>query len=134
MKIYVQESLVLVLCLLGALAVIIGAFGAHGLENHLTEQQKEIYDTAVFYHFAHVLAGLYAWNQIRGDQRWAAMSVIFFCLGIFLFSGSLYLLSTADFFSISKTYLGPITPVGGLFFILGWLSLGYHHFNTQNFS
>lgn len=117
--------------ILGALTVIIGAFGAHGLEGKLSVSQLNSFDTAVKYQFFHVLAlvavsillKLYPQNSLN-------YSAIFFLVGIFLFSGSIYLLSCADIIGISsKKWIGPITPIGGLSFILGWIFLSLTKFN-----
>ena len=120
----------MILCILGAVAVILGAFGAHGLEDSLSVDQRGTYDTAVLYHLVHVLAGLYGISKMHEKERWARLSVVFFIFGIVLFSGSLYLLSTADLTSISTSWIGPVTPVGGVFFIFGWLSLAYSHIKS----
>jgi uncharacterized membrane protein YgdD (TMEM256/DUF423 family) len=130
MSIPAQKTITISLSILGAAAVILGAFGAHGLEEHLTVDQEKSYETAVIYHLAHVLAGLYAISVVKEDNRWAQLSALFFILGILLFSGSLYFLSTAHLTSIPLAWIGPITPIGGLFLILGWLSLALHYFKS----
>ncbi len=112
-------------CIFGALAVIIGAFGAHGLENKISEAQQGTYETGVSYHFYHTLAllacGLLALKHPSKILRSAAIA---FGLGILLFSGSLYLLSCRDFLGIrSWTWLGPLTPIGGVGFIIGWICM-----------
>jgi uncharacterized membrane protein YgdD (TMEM256/DUF423 family) len=112
--------------LFAALAVALGAFGAHGLQK-ITTDEKLIhgYQTAVQYQFWHALALLFSGMLYEKlDTRlmkWAARS---FISGIILFSGSLYLLT---FLKIRESGLiklaGPITPLGGLLFITGWLLL-----------
>lgn len=104
-------------CILLALAVSLGAFGAHALEAVLTEQQLETWDTAVQYHFYHALGALIvgivnAWRP----SAWLVRSWLFLVLGIVLFSGSLYLLCTMGW-----RWLGPVTPIGGVAFIAGWI-------------
>lgn len=103
--------------LLAGLGVVLGAFGAHGLKERLTPDLMAIYQTAVQYHFYHafglLMLGLFvAW---RGDSGLATGAAWAFALGILLFSGSLYLLA----FTGAK-WLGAITPIGGLAFIVGW--------------
>ena len=107
------------------LAVILGAFGAHGLQGKLTPKQLDVYDTAVqyqMYHaFALILVGVLS-NYLVVSRLKAAAAM--FLLGIICFSGSLYLLACADLLHIGsglKQIIGPITPLGGLFFIGGWL-------------
>jgi uncharacterized membrane protein YgdD (TMEM256/DUF423 family) len=104
----------------GALSVMIGAFGAHGLEGLLIESGRfDTFETAVKYQFYHSLAlllvGLIMQTNISKYLTWATN---LFVLGILVFSGSLYVLSITNY-----TMLGAITPIGGLFFILGWLAL-----------
>lgn len=104
----------------GALAVGMGAFGAHGLENILeANQQTDVYQTAAEYHFVHSLAllavGLLA---LRVPSKSANVAGWSFLLGILLFSGSLYALGITNF-----TKLGAIAPFGGTAFIVGWIAL-----------
>ena len=101
------------------LAVILGAFGAHYLKNTLSEYSLSIFQTGVFYQFIHSLGILFITLLSHSlDYINLNLSVWFFILGIFLFSGSLYLLALTD-----VKWLGAITPIGGMFFILGWFSL-----------
>ncbi|NNA58950.1 MULTISPECIES: DUF423 domain-containing protein [Pseudomonas] len=104
----------------GFTGVALGAFAAHALKSRLTPEYLAIFQTGVTYQLVHTLAlfgvALLA-TQIQGRLvTWAGAS---FAVGILLFSGSLYLLSTTG---ISK--LGIITPFGGLAFLVGWLCLG----------
>jgi uncharacterized membrane protein YgdD (TMEM256/DUF423 family) len=102
------------------LAVALGAFGAHGLQNKLTEQMLATYETGVKYHMMHAL-GLILIGII---SRYTSSSVLInwsgwlICAGIVLFSGSLYVLSISGI-----RWLGAITPLGGLCFLAGWLLL-----------
>jgi uncharacterized membrane protein YgdD (TMEM256/DUF423 family) len=110
----------------GALAVILGAFGAHALKEKISVQQLQVFETGVKYQFYHAIAllilGLLAEKINVPSLNYSAG---FFTAGILLFSGSLYLLSTIDINGLTgiKSILGPITPIGGLCFILGWVSL-----------
>lgn len=110
-------------CISGALAVALGAFGAHGLKPHLDMYQIEIYNKAVFYQMVHTL--IVAVISLYGANKKFKISAYLFFAGILFFSGSLYLLATAHLTGISKMILGPITPLGGLCFIGGWLSLAF---------
>lgn len=114
-----------ILSITGALAVGLGAFGSHGLKSILTETQLHTYQTGISYHFYHVLAmmGVLIWWNVTGNNALKISFYLFFS-GIIMFSGSLYLLSTADATDLGiNQILGPVTPIGGLLFILGWLSL-----------
>ena len=115
--------------ILGALAVIMGAFGAHFLKERLTAIQLNSYQTGVSYHFYHTLAilGVLALRQ-KGNQKVLDLSIKLFLIGIICFSGSLYLLSCRELIGLSYyKWLGPITPIGGVFFILAWLNLLRSH-------
>ena len=104
-----------------ALAVIFGAFGAHGIEARLEPRMLSVYQTAVEYHTYHalgiILIGLIITTRPNSIlTRWAAAIML---AGIILFSGSLYLLSFSG-----MRWLGAITPFGGLAFIIAWLLVG----------
>jgi len=92
-------------------AVVLGAFGAHGLEESLNVKQMETWKTAVHYHMWHALALI----LLSVTKKENSLSAWFFITGILLFSGSLYLLCLSGI-----TKLGMITPFGGLCFLLGW--------------
>lgn len=112
----------------GALAVAIGAFGAHGLKPRLTEYQLTIFEKSVQYQFYHALAlalvGLLL--ERRPENRGLRLAGWFFTAGIALFSGSLYLLACRDLMPFSAAWAGPVTPVGGLCFLAGWGVLAWH--------
>ncbi|WP_215223026.1 DUF423 domain-containing protein [Echinicola shivajiensis] len=104
---------------LGALTVAIGAFGAHGLEPILEKYGRvETYETAVKYQFYHTLAiFLVGILQVQFPHSKSLKNAIYsFLAGILIFSGSLYILSTTG-----TNWLGAITPLGGLAFIIGWI-------------
>ena len=110
----------------GGLAVAFGAFGAHGLQQ-ITGDEKILhgFQTAVQYQVYHALA-LLATSIIyeRVPNQWMKWAGIFFIAGIILFCGSLYLLTVLKISGSSAVkFVGPVTPAGGLFFIVGWLSL-----------
>ena len=107
----------------GLTAVAIGAFGAHGIKPHLSAYEIEIFTTANRYHFYHALAllliSLYGLPRKSGLGKWAFITLF---SGILCFSGSLYLLATKQLIGIEALghMLGPVTPIGGLLFIIGW--------------
>lgn len=117
----------IIACLSGAFAVITGAFGAHSLADVLQEEQLQSYKTGVQYQFYHTLAlMLTAWLSAKSENRWwINLAGWLFSAGIICFSGSIYLLALREILGISSLtpVLGPATPLGGLMFIAGWLSL-----------
>jgi uncharacterized membrane protein YgdD (TMEM256/DUF423 family) len=110
-----------------AIAVGLGAFGAHGLKELVGSSELAIWHTAVQYQFVHGLGllGLAALSA-HLDQRAVLLARALFLAGVAAFCGSLYLLAVHSMLGSPGlvTVLGPITPMGGLFFIAGWLVLG----------
>ena len=109
-----------------ALCVIIGAFGAHGLKDILTEYGKDVYEKGNLYHFFHSIAlivnGLLAENFNHLNFNFSGY---LFLLGIILFSGTLYALAITDI-----KILGAITPIGGICFIVGWTYIAFQFYNN----
>ncbi len=104
---------------LAFLAVLAGAFGAHGLKNTLSEYEMEIFRTAVQYHMMHALGILLIGVLMRQSPALASAGIAWLMLaGIVLFSGSLYALAISG-----HKWLGMVTPIGGLCFLLAWLWL-----------
>ena len=113
----------------GIIAVIFGAFGAHALKAQLSATALENWKTAVNYQFIHALAVLLL--ATLQTNRFIRLSAWFFALGIVCFSGSLYLLSIREILTINIAFVGPITPIGGLFFIIGWVFLFFSAFKKN---
>lgn len=127
-------ALLTVAALLGAAGVGLGAFGAHGLRGQLGAQGLETWQTAVTYHLIHALAVLAVgvWLRVAATAGPAAPAATAFAgwsfaAGVLLFSGSLYLLALGG-----PRWLGPVTPLGGVAFILGWLVLAWAALRTGN--
>ncbi len=115
--------------LFGLLAVIIGAFGAHGLEDSLSANALARYHTGVEYQFYHVMTLLVVGLLVSKHNtmpRILKLSGYAFVIGILLFSGSLYLYALT-----SITKFGMITPIGGLAFIVGWVCLLIYSFKYK---
>jgi uncharacterized membrane protein YgdD (TMEM256/DUF423 family) len=102
----------------GALAVVAGAFGAHGLRDRVTPEQLDAWSTACQYHLLHSVVLLALALYATGADRAIRLPGVLFLVGTVLFSGSIYLLVLSP-----QRWLGPITPIGGLFLIAGWVSL-----------
>ncbi|MDP7518264.1 MAG: DUF423 domain-containing protein [Arenicellales bacterium] len=102
-----------------AIGVMLGAFGAHALKPRVAEDLLSIFEIGVRYHMYHALALLaVAWAAGRWPGNWVNASGWLFVIGILIFSGSLYLMALSG-----ARWLGAITPIGGLCFILGWIAL-----------
>jgi uncharacterized membrane protein YgdD (TMEM256/DUF423 family) len=118
-KIYITASV------FGALAVISGAFAAHGLQGRLSAKEMQVWNTAVQYQFYHVFALLTLSGLDRYKTGLVKTCYYLFTLGIVFFSGSLYLLASRDLLGWEwLTIIGPVTPLGGVLFIGGWITMG----------
>lgn len=108
-------------CIFGALGVALGAFAAHGLGNTLSAPDLATFETAARYQMYHALALLAAaWAVDRWGGAFATAAGWAFVVGIVVFSGSLYMLVLTG-----PRWLGAITPIGGVAFILGWALLAW---------
>ena len=110
---------------LGALSVALGAFGAHALKSLVSDTAVNTFETGVRYQFYHVFAiALAGILYSTFSNKWVLLAARMFITGIILFSGSLYMLTALS--AIKQPglrWIGAITPVGGVAFILGWLFL-----------
>ncbi|WP_435011187.1 DUF423 domain-containing protein [Tundrisphaera lichenicola] len=106
--------------ILGGIAVTAGAFGAHGLKERIDARSLEVFETAAKYQMYHALALIAVGLLAMAGRTGAALSVAgwSFLLGTLIFSGTLYGLSISGI-----KWLGAITPIGGLAFIVGWIAL-----------
>jgi len=106
-----------------ALAVALGAFGAHGLRGRIDAYSLGVWEKAVFYHFVHALGilivSILPKTGTFPEAGAETVSMLLFA-GIVIFSGSLYLLAVTG-----RSILGAITPIGGVAFIVGWLLLAW---------
>jgi len=119
-----NRRIILTASFFGAVAVILGAFGAHGLKNVLSADQLQIWTKGVEYQFYHTFALLFLSTFARFRTKLVDFSYFCFTIGIVLFSGSLYLLATREITHIGfVNVIGPVTPFGGLLLILGWVIL-----------
>ncbi|WP_347839765.1 DUF423 domain-containing protein [uncultured Draconibacterium sp.] len=113
------KTIILIAAVLLAIALSVGAFGAHGLKPHLSSELMEVYKTGVEYHFYHalglLLVGVFALHKPGVYLKWSA---ILLTTGIVLFSGSLYVMAISGI-----KWLGAVTPLGGISFIAGWILL-----------
>ena len=104
-----------------ALAIVLGAFGAHGLKNIVSANGVEIFNKAVYYQVIHSLGILITAYVLKGEKAKKTLRMLFLS-GIVGFSGSLYVLTFADLLpNTLKQVVGPITPIGGVFFVASWV-------------
>lgn len=115
----VASTVIALGAVLAGAAVVLGAFGAHGLEARLSERALAIWQTGVQYQFVHALGILLVaalWERVH--PGWGLAAVIAMALGVLLFSGSLYALAVG-----APRWFGAVAPVGGTLFIAGWIAL-----------
>lgn len=118
-----NKKIIVTAAIFGLFAVIFGAFGAHALKASISSSELDAWKTAVNYQFYHSLALLFLSNFSKYRSRSILISYWAFTIGIILFSGSIYLLSIDGLLGTSFSFLGPVTPIGGMLFIIGWLFL-----------
>ena len=117
-----NTTIIITGAIFGALSVILGAFGAHAFKKFMNEEQLKNYETGIKYQMYHsillVIIGLNA-NLFQNAQT----LLILFALGITLFSFSIYGLTITSALNRKWKFLGPITPIGGLLLVSGWISI-----------
>lgn len=109
--------------ILGILSIILGAFGAHALKKVLSEERLSSFEVGVRYQmYAAITLLIIGFNMefVSSADLWAVYGLLWGCV---LFSGSIYLLSLKDLWKVNLRFLGPITPIGGLLMIVGWLMI-----------
>jgi uncharacterized membrane protein YgdD (TMEM256/DUF423 family) len=123
--ILMNKNFLSIAALLGALSVALGAFAAHKLREMVSPDAVAVFETGVRYQFYHVFALLFvALLSERISNKWMIWAGNCFIMGIVLFCGSLYVLTALKIAESSHLLLvGILTPVGGVFFIAGWLFL-----------
>lgn len=115
MKIKVSVTL-----FLGMIAVILGALGSHALKEVLSHEQLESFTIGVRYQMTHVLLLMIVLLTSYFEERIKQTSFWLTIVGIVLFSGSIYLLNLQQLLGVKLSFLGPVTPIGGLFLITNW--------------
>ena len=108
------------IALLGITAVFLGAFGAHGLKDLLEQTAIQSYKTGVSYQLLHTVAILALYNSTG-----TLIAIRLWIVGIILFSGSIYALTLDELIGIDLDFMGPLTPIGGLFLAAGWCSVAF---------
>lgn len=122
-----MKNYLTITAVLGAVTVVLGAFGAHALKEKLSLDQLTSFETAVKYQFYHVLVLLFVLTTKKLNfiqKKW--LSGLFFA-GIVFFSGSIYAIT----FGVPASSIWFITPIGGLLFITGWVLMAYYFFKSK---
>ncbi len=120
-----DKRILLVAAFLGVTAIILGAFGAHALKKTLSVEQLVTFEVGVRYQMYHALFLLFVGTfAFLGEKE---RSIIFYLtiVGVLFFSGSIYLLATNTITNLKTKFLGPVTPIGGLFLVSAWVYLFY---------
>lgn len=110
---------------MGVIAIVLGAFGAHALKKVLTDSQLNSFEVGVRYQMYHALFLLLIANLNFLAIKEKTIIMYLVIVGVLLFSGSIFLLSTSVITKIKTSILGPLTPIGGLFLIASWIYLFY---------
>ena len=118
----------LVVCVLGALTIMLGAFGAHALQKNISVEALKSFETGVKYQMYHVIVLLFVNTTSILSERMKNVITGLFFAGICFFSGSIYLIT----FGVDPKMIWFITPLGGLLFVLGWLKLGYELYKNRS--
>ena len=121
-----NRTILLVGTAMGMLAIVLGAFAAHGLEKLVDAQAIDTFETGVKYQMYHALFLLFLgiWDGLPSKPKKIVFTLIL--LGVVLFSFSIYLLALNSLTSFDFKIIGFLTPIGGVLMILGWIYLGYH--------
>ncbi|WHT37832.1 DUF423 domain-containing protein [Myroides sp. mNGS23_01] len=115
------RKIIITATLLGALGIILGAFGAHGLKKIVSETAVASYEVGVRYQMYHVFFLLFVGLSSFFTDAVKKRLFILTLIGVTLFSGSIYLLTFNGFSGFNVKFLGPVTPIGGIFMILAWV-------------
>ena len=117
-------------CFFALIAVVLGAFASHGLKEKIPIESLESFQVGVRYMMYHALALLLFSVLHESAPRMQLWTLLLFGIGVLLFSGSVFLLSTQSLHQLKVAFLGPITPLGGLCLIVGWVLQIIHFFKT----
>ncbi|MCD2257898.1 DUF423 domain-containing protein [Psychroserpens luteolus] len=118
-------------CVLGLIAIVIGAFGAHGLKSIISIESQQSFETGVRYQMYHALFLLFIGSYSALNQK--AKKIIFYLVlfGVLFFSGSIYGLATNELSGFDFKQIGFITPIGGLLLIMAWFILLINFLKTK---
>jgi uncharacterized membrane protein YgdD (TMEM256/DUF423 family) len=121
-----NRKIILIAAVLGVTAIVLGAFGAHGLKELISPESKAIFEKGVEYQMYHALFLLFLGTTSLVSDKAKNSILILVISGVVLFSGSLYFLACNSLFSFDFKKIGIITPIGGLLLIGAWITLFLH--------
>ena len=116
-----NKSIVIIGIVMLVIAIVLGAFGAHALKEHLTPEKLNTFEVGVRYQVYHGLAFLILGFSADKFQFSLKLPTRLIFVGVLMFSGSIYFLAIQEILDVSLKFLGPITPLGGLLIITGWI-------------
>jgi uncharacterized membrane protein YgdD (TMEM256/DUF423 family) len=125
----VMGKIGMIAAIIGAFGVLFGAFGAHGVKDKIDPTRYAAYRVGIEYLFFHIVPLLYLAQQAN-SKRVMTISYMFI-LGIVCFTGSNILMTTEAIHRINFHFLWPVTPLGGLLFVIAWLMLAYYFFSKK---
>jgi uncharacterized membrane protein YgdD (TMEM256/DUF423 family) len=125
-----QRKLILAATILGSTSIVLGAFGAHALKKVMTTDMLQTFEVGVRYQMYHALFLFLVAVLVQINDLFKKTILTTTALGVLFFSGSIYLLSTNELTSVDFSFLGPITPIGGLLLMVSWV-LVFYGFNKK---
>lgn len=125
-----QRKLILAATILGSTSIVLGAFGAHALKKVMTTDMLQTFEVGVRYQMYHALFLFLVAVLVQINDHFKKIILTTTTLGVLFFSGSIYLLSTNELTSVDFSFLGPITPIGGLLLMVSWV-LVFYGFNKK---
>ena len=127
-----ERKIILLASLIGGVAVVLGAFSAHGLKPLLTVSAFDSLGTGIRYQMYHAFLLFYIGSTSRLNNKQQSILYKLILSGVLLFSGSIYLLSTNDLTSFNFKVIGFVTPLGGLFLISSWILLFVYNLRNKS--
>lgn len=118
-----NHIVIITAALLGTLAIILGAFGAHAFKKILSAEKLDSFEVGVRYQMYTAITLLVLGLNLSFDYQSERVAYYLITSGTLLFSGSIYFLSFAEYWKKNLKFLGPITPLGGLLMIMGWIAI-----------
>jgi uncharacterized membrane protein YgdD (TMEM256/DUF423 family) len=121
-----NRKIILIATVLGAIAIVLGAFGAHGLKKLISAESLAVFETGVKYQMYHALFLLFLATTTLVSDKVKNTILLLVVSGVVFFSGSIYFLACNVLFSFDFKKIGIITPIGGLLLISAWVTLFLH--------